>query len=323
MKGYPAFAFESFKITLYCLIVTACFYFSGVSNTVLLVVFNMAVMSAAATFSPAKKALLPVLAGSFVIVISIVLGGLLGFYFSIAAPVLTVLYAGCIFWFSRRRYWLNAFINGVVMFLIFTFFPFDLNDGVKYLLFGCIIAVTFALFYVFFDHVAYKEKRQFNNDSHEGRIYSGFLVIVTMVIAYLVAYFLKVYAKLEHVYWVPFTTLVIIQGVQFKTVSTAVKRMLVNTVGALLIVFLFAYVVPTDFWINFLILVVFLFCIFFFGSSYVGRTLFIELFVLSYTHLLGSYHAYIAYDRIIMTLLGGAIVIVMTFVFMGLKRFQS
>ncbi len=69
---------------------------------------------------------------------------------------------------------------------------------------------------------------------------------------------------------------------------------------------------PSEFWINFTLLVVFLFLIFALGFSYFFRTLFIELFVLGFTHLLGKYQNFIAFDRIIMTLIGGAIVILST-----------
>ena len=41
-------------------------------------------------------------------------------------------------------------------------------------------------------------------------------------------------------------------------------------------------------------------------------TLFIEIFVLGFTHLLGSFHNVIAIDRIILTFIGGGIVILIT-----------
>lgn len=69
---------------------------------------------------------------------------------------------------------------------------------------------------------------------------------------------------------------------------------------------------PDDFWINFLLLVFLLFMIFCMGFSYIYRTLFIEMFVLGFTHLLGGYHMVLAEDRVTLTLIGGIIVILVT-----------
>ena len=52
--------------------------------------------------------------------------------------------------------------------------------------------------------------------------------------------------------------------------------------------------------------------IFCMGFSYIYRTLFIEMFVLGFTHLLGEYHMVLAEDRVILTLIGGIIVILVT-----------
>ena len=62
-----------------------------------------------------------------------------------------------------------------------------------------------------------------------------------------------------------------------------------------------------------------IFGIFSLGYSYIGRTLFIEMFVLSFTHILGNYHNIVAYDRILLTFVGGCLVILSTLVFHKLK----
>ena len=54
---YRFFIHESIKITLFCLLVTGIFKLLGASNDSLLIILNMAVMSAAATFSPDKKSI--------------------------------------------------------------------------------------------------------------------------------------------------------------------------------------------------------------------------------------------------------------------------
>lgn len=116
-------------------------------------------------------------------------------------------------------------------------------------------------------------------------------------------------ATLTHLYWIGLTTLLVIQGSQQKTIQTSFKRIGVNAIGALIAVLLFSYIIPPIFWINFAVLTLFLFLIFALGFSYIGRVLFIELFVLGFTHLLGDYQAFIALDRVILTFIGSSIVI--------------
>lgn len=114
-----------------------------------------------------------------------------------------------------------------------------------------------------------------------------------------------IYAVLA--FWLPRSkaqkNLLVTNSVMF-LIFTALQRIIINACGALLVVLLMTYIVPNDFWINFFLLVVLLFGIFALGFSNVWRTLFIELFVLSFTHLLGQYQNIIAYDRIFLTFLG-------------------
>lgn len=318
--NYLYFILEASKITLYCLLITAIFFFLGTSQATLLVMFNIAVMSAATTFSVEKKQLSNVFFGSIVILISIVVGGILGFYAPFIAKCLTIIYATCAFSIPKTKLWLNILKNGAVMFLIFSFLPFNLNSGIHYLFLGLLIVFSFTLFHWLFDRQLYPNKPFGKNLAHKQRFSAGILIAIALILAYLLAHFLQAKVTLQHIYWIPFTTLVIAQGVQFSTITTALKRIIVNTLGALFIIFLFTYVISDEFWVNFSMLVIFLFCIFLLGFSYIGRTFFIELFVLGYTHLLGQYHNLFAYDRIVMTFLGGLIVIIVAVGFLSFIR---
>lgn len=140
------------------------------------------------------------------------------------------------------------------------------------------------------------------------------VAVFALACSWLISHFLQAYTTLSHLYWIGLTALVVIQGSQQKTIQTSLIRIAVNAFGALLVVLLFSYLMPPNFRLNFLLLVLFLFLIFALGFSYIGRTLFIELFVLGFTHLLGDYQNVIALDRVILTLIGGAIVIFVTFI---------
>lgn len=309
---YSAFALEACKITLFCIVVTGIFKLLGASNNTLLIVFNMAVMSSAATFSVEKKHLRHVALGSSVIVLSIVIGGILGYYFSLPTKLLTILYAGLAFYLPKVKYKTNIFVTGSIMFLIFTALPFTWRDGAHYALAGLLVAVVFVIFYFIFERTRKTEiSTLLSEQTHRYHI-TAMIAVVSLILAEIISYFLSVHFQFSHLYWIGLTALVVIQGSQRKTIQTSFKRILVNTSGALITVGLFGYLIPPIFWINLAVLILFLFLIFFLGFSYTGRTLFIELFVLGFTHLLGNYHNVLAYDRVILTLIGGVIVIVST-----------
>lgn len=311
--NYKAFTFEALKITIFCLIVTGLFKLLGASNNTLLIAFNMAVMSAAATFSVEKKHLKHVLLGSSVMILSIVAGGILGYYSSWLAKSLTILYAGLAFYLPKSKSITNIFVTSSVMFLIFTALPFNWQNGLYYAVDGLVVIAIFIAFYWLFDRDAQADHdKKIIDEVNQTNQISAINAVLSLAIAWMISYLLSTYSHFTHLYWIELTALVILQASQQKTIHTSIKRILINALGAIIIVILFNYVMPADFWINFSLLVTFLFFIFFLGFSYTGRTLFIELFVLGFTHLFGNYQTTIALDRVILTLIGGAIVIAMT-----------
>ena len=312
---YSAFALEALKITLFCICVTGLFKLLGATDNTLLIVFNMAVMSSAATFSVEKKHLRHVILGSSVIVLSIVTGGIIGNYWPLLAKLLTILYAGLAFYLPKIKYKINIFVTGSVMFLIFTALPFNWHDGIRYAGAGLVVVAVFVVFYLLFERAQKTEMAKVLSEpqSHRNHI-TALIAVVSLILAETISYLLSIHFQLSHLYWIGLTALVVIQSSQRKTIQTSLKRILVNTAGAVITIGLFGYLIPPVFWINLAVLVLFLFLIFFLGFSYTGRTLFIELFVLGFTHLLGNYQNVLAYDRVILTLIGGAIVIIATLV---------
>jgi hypothetical protein len=313
--NYRIFVFEAFKITVFCLVVAALFKSFGVSNSALLIVFNMAVMSSAATFSVEQKRLNHIAVGSIVIIISIIMGGIIGFYYPWLAKLITILYAWLAFYLPKMKYQTNIFVTGSVMFLVFSALPFNSMDGIFYMLYGLIVFSIFVGFYWLFEYVnlsKIENNEIMNSEQIKNNHITAMIAVLSLTLAWSISYVLSLHFYFSHLYWIGLTALVVIQGSQQKTIQTSIKRILVNAFGAIVIVLLFNYVLPPDFWVNFIMLVLFLFLIFSLSFSYVGRTLFIELFVLGFTHLLGDYQNVIAVDRVILTLIGGIIVIFST-----------
>lgn len=321
--NYSAFAFEAIKITIFCLVITGLFKLLGASNNTVLIVFNMAVMSSAATFSVEKKHFSHVVLGSSVMIVSIIAGGIIGYYTSGLAKLLTILYAGLAFYLPQSKDKSNIFVTSSVMFLVFTALPFSLQEGFQYALDGLVVVAVFIGFYCVFEYKRnniHKENNQKQANikqtyitQNQPNLITAAMAILSLTSAWMISNILsRHYHHLSHLYWIGLTALVIIQASQQKTILTAMKRILINAFGAIVIVLLFAYVMPPNFWINFSLLILFLFLIFFLGFSYMGRTLFIEMFVLGFTHLLGQHQNIIAWDRVILTLIGGTIVIIAT-----------
>lgn len=319
--NYRLFALEAFKITLLCLLITFIFELFQVSNDTLLIVFNMAVMSSAATFSLEQKCLNHVALGCTVMIVSIILGGVLGFYYPNLATFISIIYAGLAFYLPKMKYQLNIFVTSSLMFLIFSTLPFNLIDGLWYSFDGLIVLLLFIVFHWLLNLKLIQQKAKMKEDQIKNNYICAILITISLSLAALVSYILSLYTNFSHLFWIGLTALVIIQSSQQNVIQTSVKRILINTFGAIFIVILFNYVIPSNFGINFMLLVLFLFLIFFLNFSYTGRTLFIELFVLGFIHLFGNFQNAIALDRVIMTFIGGLIVIFSTPIAYFFSRF--
>jgi hypothetical protein len=308
LKRKP-FVLESVRITLFCLVITLLFSLFGATNETILIVFNMAVMSAAATFVPQRKPTSFIVTGSSTMVLAIVVGGILGFYFPLAAKIVGIILAGLAFYLPKRKAAANIFVTSVVMFFVFSSIPFDLSHAIQYLLSGIAVVVLFTVFHWICESKFYPNQIADLSMPSNNRPSIMAIAVISLAVGWVCSYFLKIYTDIDHLYWIPLTILVIIQGSQGRTIKTSLIRIAVNTAGALFVVILFTYLMPSVFWVDLAVLTVFLFLIFALGYSYVFRTLFIELFVLGFTHLLGKYENVIAYDRIFLTLVGGGLVI--------------
>jgi hypothetical protein len=265
---YKVYTFEALKITIFCLVVTGVFAIFGSSNRTLLVVFNMAVMSSAATFSVEQKHLNHATLGGLIIILSCLIGGVTGFYYPFLAKLLTIFYAGLAFYLPQNKCQTTIFVTGSVMFLIFSSLSFNFDNGVRYLLDGLIVFAIFILFYLLFDHRNHTEKKEsININELKSNHITAIIAVLSLTLAASISYYLSIHNYFSHLYWIGLTALVVIQSSQQKTIHASIKRILVNAFGAIISVLLFNYVMPSNFLANFVLLVLFLFLIFFLGVN--------------------------------------------------------
>ena len=284
----------------------------GASDNTILIVFSMAVLSAAASFSPQKEQARHIALGSTTILISIIAGGLAGFYVPTLAKVMTIVYACLVFLLPKTKIKLNLFVIGAVMFLLFSADPFDIHAALYYLIDGAFVAVLYSIITYLFDNKLHRYKKEYQIEWIKEQKIASLVALISLVLAWVISAFLAKYTHISHLYWISLTIMVVIQGCTQQTISIAMKRMMINFVGAIFIVLLFNYLVPNSFWPNFFMLIFFLFFIFALGFSYLYRTLFIEMFVLGLSHMLGIYQNAIAIDRVTLTVIGGMLVIINT-----------
>lgn len=306
------FILEAIKITCFSLGITGFFKFMGASDGTILIVFSIAVLSAAATFSPQKEQAKHIALGSTTIVISIIAGGLAGFYVPTLAKVITIVYACLVFLLPKTKIKFNLFIMGAVIFLIFSAEPFDIHAALYYSIDGAFVALLYSIITHLFDTKLHRYKKEYDIEWIKEQKIASLVALISLTLAWVISALLAKYTHISHLYWISLTIMMVIQGSTQQTISIAIKRMMINFVGAIFIVLLFHYLVPDSFWPNFFMLVFFLFFIFALGFSYLYRTLFIEMFVLGLSHMLGIYQNAIAVDRVTLTTIGGMLVIINT-----------
>lgn len=312
MEISAAYIKEAIKITFFCILTTAVFYLLSANTKTILVLFNIAVMSAAATFSPERKKPIYLLHGAITITItiSILAGGIIGYYFATYTTIISIIYATLAFLLFKNKYIANIYITGALMFLIFNSLPFDISTALIYGRYAILLIIIFVASNYFLDHYHYQHpaKNLFLKNKQKG--ITAIICLVALSIANVINHLLQKNSNLQHLYWISLTIILILQSSAQGTIKIAFKRSIVNTAGAILTIAIMSYLLPNNFWPNLIFLSILLFAIFALGGSYIARTLFIEMFVLSFTHLLGAYHNSTAIDRLILTLIGSTITII-------------
>lgn len=305
---FKHFLQEATKITLFCIGVTVAFALYGVTQDEILIILNTAVLANAAVFCLNQKTLSTNILAVALVIFSTLVGGVLGYYFPALTQVLIIIYAGLAFYLPKTQDQNSIFITGAVLFLVFASLPFNLQQATLYARDGLIIGVAFVIFRQLIDR---KESSVETPPLHKNFHMTAFTAVVSLSLAWMLMEYLSKRYQFSHLYWISLTALVVIQGSHTKTIKRAVIRIIVNALGALVVLLLFHFL-PRTFWLYFGMLTVFLFLIFFSGYSFGARSFFLELFVMSFTYLLGAYKDKYAWDRMILTFLGGAIVIVIT-----------
>lgn len=304
------FLLEAAKVTLFCLIIVGIFRVLGADTHSLLILFYMVVMSNVATFSPLRTPPGKLLVASTLIIASILVGGMLGYYCPYFARIFSILYAALMFLVCKTKSQSQVGVTSAVVVIVFIALPFSAQAAIHYFFSGLLLLLLLPLYDVLFDKLIHKSKARAKIIFNEGRKESALTASLALAGALIIFYALKQTTHLSHLYWIPLTIMLVIQGSQQRTLKASIGRILINTLGAVLVIVCMTYILPPAFWVNFVILLVLLFTIFAFAYSFFWRTLLSEVFVLCFIHLLGQYHTVVALDRLLFTFIGGLLVII-------------
>jgi len=326
VKKLKPYAFEAFKICLFTFLLLSGFTYFGAGPKKLLIVLNLSVMSSSAVFSvkPVDFTIYP--KASLLIVFFTLLGGFLGNFSHLISKIVFVLLASFSYLESKKKTDFSILINCACVFLIFSSLPFDLANLRVYLQDSLIFFVAFCFFHLFFIKLKHIPLENFTKEEENFNKQNAVLAAVSLSLSWWIATYVQTTFDIKYAYWIPLTAILVLQGSFSSIIKKSLKRILANALGAIGTVSIFAYVLPPDFLISILFLLVVLFFMFFFRYSYMKRTFFIEVYVLAFSYLFAVSNEPVVIERVLFTIIGSSIVIAVTLLFRGLifkKKYQE
>lgn len=297
----------AFKITFFCALVTIFLYLFHCSQKTIMLLLTTIVIAERASFNPEYNDIKNSCLSFVVIILSNLLGGVTAFYWPLLNKIITILYATLTFYIPKTRKKFTIFMLGSIVFIVTSASPFNFSTSIMIFVLATIIAFCFQLYNILLNNKQYLISKT-NSDFIDNNSFRALIVFSALVIAFVLGAYIQHFYKTLYTYWIMLTIVAVVQTSKSQTVIIALKRMLVNVVGAILVVLLFHFL-PNLFWLNLIILFIILFGIFLFWTSGVGRIFFLEMFVFSVIHIIGSLHTSVAFDRVIFTVMGGLIVI--------------
>jgi hypothetical protein len=296
----------------------------GVDYQLLLILFNIAVMSTVATFSPNKMSLWFLLEGATVVTISSLIGCIVSFYIPAISGVIIIVYGSLAFFIPKYKDQSNIFVIGALVYSVSTISPLTFVQASTIGLYSLIlIIVLLVVYYLYDNHIIYNKHNYLERVYNSQRYTLGLISLSSLLLAFCIISYLKNY-NISHLYWVNITILAILQSSSEGTIrKTAFTRITMNAVGAFITIFVMSYIMPETEWINMVFLLLLLFGIFSLGYSYAIRILLIEIFVLTITHLLGQYNHILSIDRLLLTLLGGSLVFITGYFVIKLTKLKE
>jgi uncharacterized membrane protein YccC len=309
---------DSVRITLFFIIITLSLYFLNFSQKTIISILTILVISERASFAPKHKNTKNAVLSTVVMLLSNVVGGVTGYYYPLLAKILTIIYATLAFYIPHTRSKLNIFILGTIIFIVSSASPFNLSHGIQILLLASLVSLLFQ-FYIMFSKRNYQDMSLQKEDTISNNLFMSITVFTSLVIALICGNYIQHIHTTFYTYWMMLTIVAVIQDSRYQTIIISLKRIITNILGALLVIVMFNYL-PNVFWLNMAILYIILFCIFAFWLSYVARVFFLEMFVFGSIHIMGVFHTNVAIDRIIFTVVGGGIVVLLLTIISFYKR---
>lgn len=324
--SYLPYAIEAAEIVILALILTFFLSLLGASQRTFLVILNMSVLCSAALHNLEQKHPQEIILGSFLIVSSIAIGGLIGFYLPSLSKYFAFLYIFFAFFLPKSTTASAVSINALLMFLIFSLVPFQWSTALAYLLAGLLVLILFTTIYLSINREIIQRQKEL--PSHKKlelsqRIQMTLIALISFGLSWIIAKYITIEQEYPKLFWMGLSVVLIVQGSHQRTIIVSIKRIFTNGVGAIIAIYLFGSLIPEVFWMQYGALFILLFFIFFTGFSFALKSFFIEIFVLGIAYLIGLSQTDVAEDRLLLTLTAGLIVIGVTLFLFLIKKIVS
>jgi len=309
------------------LVIITLLIFLSFPINIIFVMINIVIMNFVGIYGSNPKRYRDIIFSCVIVSSSAIIGNYFNQYQALAA-IIVIIYGGLSFYLPKFKGIFNAAAlnSGALMFLIYTSMQYQLKNTISYIIGSCLILVLFLVYYLIrkkFTKSTQKENQKITV-SNEAYYSMTILAVISLTIAYFLNRIITCYYPLSNSYWIALTILVVIQNTYKKTVVICLKRISVNLLGAVIAVICFIYIFPDSVYFDLVFLILIMFCIFLFGSSYTLRVIFIEIFILGLALFTSHFQISTGVERVLDTIIGGVILLVVTIVYMYiLNKFKE
>jgi hypothetical protein len=170
---------EGLKLTFFCLSMVGLLKIFGLSNQTALVMFNLVVTASIVTFATQLDFGSNSLVFNFLILLSAISSGLIGFYSPNIARAITIVLAGLAFSLPKKKAVFIVFIFSTTTFIVFSSNPFNFIKGIHYLIIGFVVMISlkvyFNCFNIFFKANNSNKKIDHSYSSNPGLSHDNFV----------------------------------------------------------------------------------------------------------------------------------------------------
>ena len=99
--------------------------------------------------------------------------------------IIGIILAALAFCITKNKLIVNILATSVLMFIIFSFNPFNISDAIHYLLYGLLVVVLFIVFNLIFEHRIYQTQHQPLHMKFDDRFTNAAIVLMALMLGFM------------------------------------------------------------------------------------------------------------------------------------------